>query len=55
MSCGAGISGTSSAVRMPATPHRERALASILRTRACGIGLVSNLQNNMPSGRKSSE
>src|SRR5690606_35919312 len=27
---------------------------SILLTRACGIGLVSSLQNTMPSARKSS-
>ena len=52
---GGGNDGTSSAVRMPATPSMASASeASMLRTRACGIGLVSSLQNSMPSARKSS-
>ena len=45
----------SSAVRIAATPGMASAsAASIRRTRACGIGLSSSLQNNMPSARKSS-
>ena len=52
---GGGSDGTSSAVRMSTTPSMASASeASMLRTRACGIGLVSSLQNSMPSARKSS-
>ena len=47
--------GTSSAVKMPRKPGTLLAAeVSMLRTRACGIGLVRVLQNAMRSARKSS-
>src|SRR5215469_7705570 len=53
--CGGGNCGTSSAVRMPSTPLiLSAAEVSMWRILACGIGLVSDLQNTMPSARKSS-
>src|SRR3954469_1403057 len=53
--CGGGNCSTSSAVRMPSTPGIFSASdGSMLRIFACGIGLVSSLQNTMPSARKSS-
>src|SRR5882762_3406483 len=53
--CGGGNCGTSSAVRMPSTPLiLSAADVSTRRILACGIGLVSVLQNTMPSARKSS-
>jgi hypothetical protein len=52
---GRAPSGSSSAVRIALTPgNASAALASMRLTRACGIGLSSSLQNNMPSARKSS-
>ena len=49
---GFGGAGKSSAVRMPLTPGMASASrASIRRTRQCGIGLNSSLQNTMPSAR----
>ena len=51
----AGLRGTSSAVSTPSTPGIASAsLASMLVTRACGIGLSIRRQNTMPSARKSS-
>jgi hypothetical protein len=42
-------------VRIALTPGIfSAALASMLRTRACGIGLRSSRQDNMPSARRSS-
>src|SRR5215470_7024223 len=53
--CGGGNWGTSSAVRIPSTPGVFNASeASMPRIRACGIGLLNNLQNTIPSARKSS-
>src|SRR5258706_1468588 len=53
--CGGGNCGTSSAVRMPSTPLiLSAADVSMRRILACGIGLVRDLQNTMPSARKSS-
>ena len=53
--CGGGNCGTSSAVRMPSTPGTFIAAeVSMLRIRACGIGLESVLQNAIRSARKSS-
>ncbi len=44
--------GRSSAVRIAFTPGiASAALASMLRTRACGIGLSSSFANSMPSAR----
>ena len=46
---------TSSGIRMPTTPSIFSASeASMLRTLACGSGLVSRRQKTMPSARKSS-
>src|ERR1035437_6325147 len=47
--------GRSFAVRMALTPDIASAASAWIRfTRACGMGLSNNLQNNMPSARKSS-
>jgi hypothetical protein len=49
-----GCIGKSSAVRIAFTPGIARAaLVSMLRTRACGIGLTSSLAKSIPSARKS--
>ena len=54
-SSGAGSFVTSAALKITCTPgSATAALASTLRTRACGIGERSSLQNTMPSARKSS-
>ncbi len=47
-----GAGGRSWAVSMPLTPGMASAArASMFRTRQCGIGLSSSLQNSMPSAR----
>ena len=52
----ATTAGRSSAVSTALTPGiASAALASMLMTRACGIGLRSSFANSIPSARKSSE
>jgi hypothetical protein len=53
-SAGAVAAGTSSAVKTATTPSIASASLASMRTRACGIVLVSKRQNSMPSARKSS-
>ncbi len=54
-STGGGNCGTSSGVMIATTPFIFIAAeASMLRTRACGIGDSSSLACSMPSARKSS-